>query len=48
LADARASAALDALVEAGLRELVLCFEAEQGWCHRGVVLDEARRRFGEY
>lgn len=44
-----ATAALDALVRASRSErvAVLCFEADQGRCHRDVVLDEVRRRGGE-
>ncbi|MDG4790732.1 DUF488 domain-containing protein [Micromonospora sp. WMMD1102] len=38
--------ALDAVAEAGLRELVavLCFEADQRHCHRDVVLQAAQDR----
>ncbi|WP_433296262.1 DUF488 family protein [Actinoplanes sp. CA-030573] len=46
LLDVSASEALDALAEAGRQErvAVLCFEADQGCCHRDVVLAEVQRR----
>ncbi|MEV4759657.1 DUF488 domain-containing protein [Micromonospora sp. NPDC049559] len=48
LARVEAAEALDAVVDAGRRELValLCFEADQRSCHREVVLQAAQERFG--